>query len=279
MEQYAGLERNPYPTYEHLKEGVKPLVTCVGTIEEFIDNPEIQLLYKTVLPLVGDNLDNVNYFGEVKELESHGFKTPSVDRSYAISPVDSKNKVSKGLVNCTGVVAIGLDSTTGETISFMSHENPRYFLDGNRAQVMDFINDLCDTLEEIKARSEKGTVDASIVGGNYFSDIDGRGRKPVSFARRYVSSIKLLSSKIEKVLGFRPTVITGPKTFVDPRGDMVYLDNNNRRIYLVRPQIGEKVGDKIIGNNTTSSYDPKNIDQEKEKWPNISWKDVLPKKE
>ena len=106
----------------------------------------------------------------------------------------------------------------------------------------------------MKEKCKPGTLDAIILGENYFKGVHRSGAN-ASLAEDYITSIKLLSSEINNVLNFEPTVMTGPKR--TPREDDVFYDNNNRRVYIQRP---------TVGNSTTDSYQPKDIDEKKKEW-------------
>jgi hypothetical protein len=104
----------------------------------------------------------------------------------------------------------------------------------------------------LRERCVPGTVDAVIFGGNYFFDEEASTR---AFRINYNASINSLSSEIFDVLGFTPPVIAGPKTYNG--GDSVYFDNENRRLYIVRPKVGD---------SSTESYLPKDLKEQEKKW-------------
>ncbi len=203
---------------EHLKKGINPITACVGTREQFRQEP-----------------------GKEKEIED------TVSETYCISSVNSLNKFSKGFVNCTGLVAVGLDKKTGENISFVSHEDPGFFL-FNEKNKNKFINDLRQRFEELQKRSAGRTIDAIIVGGNYLN-------YPEHSKKEYIESIRLLSEEVTKSLGFEPLVIVGPKT--TGGGDDVFYDNEHRRLYIMRREVGK---------STTESFHPSELDSQMKKW-------------
>ncbi|OGM98048.1 MAG: hypothetical protein A2915_01325 [Candidatus Yanofskybacteria bacterium RIFCSPLOWO2_01_FULL_41_34] len=71
-----------------------------------------------------------------------------------------------------------------------------------------------------------------------------------------MESIQLLSEQAQNILGFEPVVMTGPKT---RRGgyDNVFYDNNNRRLYIMRQQVGDE---------TSKSYLQSDAENQKKKW-------------
>ena len=113
---------------EHLREGVPAIMACVGTPDEFRENPGAEkfAFYEDVFDVPG--ADNVDYHGRPAFLARQNFKNGGRE-SYVISPVDNLDKFSRSFKNCTGIVVAGYDKKTGENISFLSHEDPGYFLD------------------------------------------------------------------------------------------------------------------------------------------------------
>lgn len=228
----------------HLKEGVSPIRACIGTPEQFKNKPGAE---KAAFDDEAQNLSgthNVDYYGEPEDLTNKKFKH---DDDYVLSPVDNLDKFSKSFLNCTGIIVTGQDKETGKNVSFLSHQTPQCFLT-NKDKRNRFTHNLKQRLVEIKKRSVKGTIDAVIIGGNY-------SEKWVRYQEDYLRSVKLLSAEAQKILGFEPLVMTGPKTLGGK--DNVFYDNKGRRLYIMRPEVGD---------GTTESYSPNNIEKQKEKW-------------
>lgn len=233
---------------EHLKEGVSPIVACVGTPEHFqeeIDSEKGKI--ETSVLNGGESLNLV--FGEDPEnLTKMDIKNAG-RKSYLISPVNNLSKFSKSFVNCTGLVVAGRDKRTGEDISLMSHQSPDYFL-SSKENEKTFSNDLGQRLKELKERCEDGTIDAVVVGGN------------LSKKENYSNSIKLLSKEVTEVLGFEPVIMTGPKAApkitenIDFKENIFY-DNRHRRLYIIRPKVSEE---------STQSFVRSRIEEQQEKW-------------
>jgi len=229
---------------EHLEEGVSPIMACVGTLKQFEEDGE-----EVAEIMTSEKTQHVNYFEEADILTKDGFKNAG-DNSYIISPIDSQDKFSDTFENCTGIVAVGRDRETGKDISFMSHQDPSYFLEdkkwGNH-----FSKDLRKQLLELKERSARGSVDVVIVGGNYlsFDDVDH------DYEKQYKKSIKVLSSKVKDILGFEPVVIAGPKQVEGP--DDIYYNNEKRRLYIIRPEVGKA---------STGSFLPRDMKEQEAQW-------------
>jgi hypothetical protein len=218
---------------EHLLEGVTPIIACVGTFDDFAMSKDPSL-------------------GEISELEIKGLKSVDWEKgiyasgkgkalsggpeTYIISAIDSSNKFSQTLTPCTGLVAAGKENKkNGKNISFLSHQDPEWFLSSKKD---DFIKDLRKRLLEIKERSKPGTIDVRIIGGDYSVD-------PVKdYRKEYLESIKLLSSEIKEILKFEPLIVNGPKKSLEMYDwDDIYYDTEHRRLYVVRPKVNQKTPD------------------------------------
>ena len=231
---------------EHLNEGVSPIMACVGSPRQFAENPGTEEEFWNSARNNNPDIRNVDYYGDSRELKSQNFKNAG-EYSYVISPVDETDKFSAGFKDCTGVIVTGVDKKTGQNVSFLSHEDPTHFLDGKKNK-SDFIASLQERLLEIKEKSEGGTIDAVVVGGNYYRDDE-------EYLERYKKSIELLSREISKIFGFEPVIMTGPKS--EYGKDDVFFDNKNRRLYIRRP---------VVGDSTTESFVHSDIKNQGEKW-------------
>ncbi len=244
---------------EHLNEGVKPIIFCVGTIQDFQNDPGP--VRKIDRPGDDENIANVDYWAKHKKLISENFKNAKY-QSYVISPADEKNKISKSYRDCTGVVLSGIDKETNKAISILTHQDPTYFL-ADESHANKFFSDLEERVIELKKRCVPGTIDAGIFGGNYaVSDkYDDRWDDEASneqFRENHYDSITSISDELFDMLGFEPVIFTGPKTNTEgDSNDDVFFDNENRRLYIVRPE---------VGNVTTESYLPSDVNKQSKKW-------------
>ncbi|MDP3725402.1 MAG: hypothetical protein Q8R20_02965, partial [Nanoarchaeota archaeon] len=108
-------------------------------------------------------------------------------------------------------------------------------------------------LEELKKQSAEGTLDAVIIGGNYT-------KNDPFYEKNYLDSIRLLEQEVQSELGFNPVVMTGPKIVRHGEReshDDIYYDNEKRRLYIMRPE---------VGNASTESFLPSDLEKQKEKW-------------
>ena len=243
-------QKNPLKS-EHLREGVRPIMACIGTPEQFRDElngiePEEVLLDSSSEENSNRNID---WYGDPEELNKQKIKNAGA-YSYVMSSIDDLSKFSKSFKNCTGLIVTGTDKETGKNISFLTHQDPEYFLNFRKFKNK-LTDDLRTQLEELKKRCEGGTIDAVIVGGNYFEN-------KTKFQENYIQSIELLSKEVKNVLGFEPVVMTGPKTEMGKGGqDDVFFDNDNRRLYIMRREVGK---------DATKSYLPSDIEEKRREW-------------
>ncbi len=224
---------------EHLAEGVKPIMGCVGTREEFkYDVDKLEDLEQ-----IGHN---VEWAASQDKLDKQDFKNAGRE-TYAISTVDSKPKFTKKLYKCTSLAVVGVDATTGKEISILTHQDPQKFL-GEDSEL--FKDDLEARVGEMKKRCLPGTIDAVIAGGQY----DGEKDK----SSDYEDSLKMLNGVVKNILGFEAVVIAGPKVL---NSDDVYLDTANRRMFVIRPDV--KNEDLALFDG---GFKPSQTDEMKEKW-------------
>lgn len=230
---------------EHLKKGIRPILACVGAHY----NPEENLINVITKSKETSSTDwvDVDYYENPEKLKELKFKNDG-NFSYVISPIDDNDKFSSTYRNCTGVIVTGKDKETGEDISFMSHQDPSYFIGSDKKD--NFSEDLVQRLNEIRERCDDGTIDAVVIGGNYIKENE-------VFQENYVKSIGLLSEKIYQILGFVPAVVVGPKEAGGE--DDVYYDNRERKVYIERPEVGI---------DSTTGFSPTELDKIKKKWPN-----------
>ena len=124
---------------EHLAEGFRPIMACVGTKREHEEGwRQIENIKESSL--------FVDFFGKTMDLIEKGFKAGG-EQTYVISPITEKPLRTRGLRDCTSVVVVGTDAKTGEQISFISHQNPKEFLKDIKDR---FTRDFNESLEELK---------------------------------------------------------------------------------------------------------------------------------
>jgi len=218
--------------YEHLAEGFQPIMACVGTREEYGEElSEIKNIEK-----VGHNVD---LDSDTEDLEAKDFKNGG-KYTYVISTIDKEPKFTEGVFMCTSLAAVGREKKSGDELSFLTHQNPRYFLNKKR---WIFTKHLQEKIEELEKRCLKGSIDIVIVGGE-FND---------KRSDEYEQSLKTLSDAVRETLGFEPLVVCGPK---DDGHDDVYFNTQERKLYITRPEYS----------HYNSVFKPGEIEEVEKKW-------------
>lgn len=208
-----------------LREDIAPMSTQLegyGT-----DNEE----YGNLLDQVEDNVNNVDIKnGDLETLKENGFKNSGFG-SYLISPIGEGIWHSDHYMNCTAVVAIGRDADTGKEISFLSHQDPRYFVDGGTEKAEIFSRELGESLKELKARSQSDTVEVSLLGGNY--DVNTKEEEKGYQHRHYRQSIEKLRQIVQDSLGFDPKVLAGPNNNIGLE-TIIIVETQKRKVWIER---------------------------------------------
>lgn len=213
------IEVSPVP---HLKEGVSPITSCIGTTPDHLPGKFDPTDEDFVILGEGRPVVDVNIFSGQETLDRQKMKNAG-EGTYVISPIDGTNKSSRGYYDCTGVIAAGIDKTTGGNISFVTHQDPERFLK-DKSSV--FFDDLERTLQELKDRSQEQTVDVVIIGGQTMNKVD---------KEMYETAITLLKQSVNDTLGFKPEIVAGPKSKPDETlSDIVFFDTHSRRLYFFR---------------------------------------------
>ena len=166
--------------------------------------------------------------GDFESLEESGFKHAGPE-SYIISPISENNWYSEHYFDCTAVVAIGRDADTGKEISFMSHQDPSYFVDGGEDKEKDFSRKLSDSLKELQGRSQKDTVEVLLLGGNFNPTYSGKDYKH----QHYKQSIEKLRRIVQDEMGFDPKVLAGPNNDVGSE-TIITVETQKRKVWIER---------------------------------------------
>jgi len=255
---------------EHLNSEFKPIIGGI------YDRNNLDQQTDELLDNFKKNGEFVNFVAKEKELKEGNLLNNGTE-TYVISPCDSLDKYSLSYLDCTGVVASGVDKITGKNISFMSHQNPEVFLREEDTK-QKFKKDLSETIDKLIALSEPNSVDVVIFGGQYerqshdvpddkfrlgIDSIDDYMEGPYSL---YLKSVKFLNFNLSKKLGFSPVVVTGPNDNFNSLNNTtsVYFDNENRRLYLIRPkQEVSKKNEPFVASNVEQQVDRIKNDEEK----------------
>ncbi|MEI8062218.1 MAG: hypothetical protein WCG97_02885 [bacterium] len=205
----------------HLREGVAPIVACVGTTPEHLEGKPYATAEDFTILGEGKDAANISIFANKEAMTTSNLKNAG-EGTYVISSIDDGSKFAQGYYDCTGIIATGIEKGTGRNISLLTHQDPERFLTD---KFPDFFNDLGRSLRELKERCEESTIDAVIVGGDASND----------HARtQYDAGISFLDQIIEKELGFRPEKVIGPKSEKETGSDDVFFDTEHKRLYFFR---------------------------------------------
>jgi len=188
--------------------------------------------------------------GDLDKLKEHGFKHAGID-SYLISPVSGQDWFSDHYFNCTAVVAIGRDANTGKEISFLSHQDPGYFIDGDDEKKENFSQALAGSLNELKLSSHDETIEVFLLGGNF--DAANKGS---DFNRQYLQSIDKLKDIVQRSVGFDPEVICGPNSRMGSE-TTITVETQDRNIWIERDDQASEFDESFQAND---------LDEIKNKW-------------
>lgn len=118
-----------------------------------------------------------------------------------VSGVDGSNKFTDQLVSCTSVVGVGMGEVSD--VSFMTHQ------DVVAAVSEDFLWGLEHALDNLVAKTNRGTRDAVIAAGKLPISIWDGGSREYIYAQPYKDAVLMLADVIAGKLGFYPRVV-GP---------------------------------------------------------------------
>jgi hypothetical protein len=137
-------------------------------------------------------------------------------------------------------------------------------------------------LEELKARSQEGTVEVSFLGGNFsLTTADDSEHQH----ERYIKSIKKLKQIVHESLEFDPVVLTGPNNNVGSETVSV-VETQKRRVWIDRSKQpsefdqayqanmldeeakkwlegGEKIYDETVNSNEVGDIENEEVENEK----------------
>ncbi len=199
--------------------------------------------------------DEIHYVdldgGDLDMLKENGFRHDGI-ASYLISPISERDWTSDHYFNCTAMVAIGRDKETGKEISFLSHQDPAYFVDGDEEQINTFSRELKASMEGLKEKSQDGTVEVLLLGGNFSTTTDEADYKH----HQYKKSIEKLRGIVHKSLGFDPKVLTGPNNRVGSE-TIVSVETQKRRVWVERSKQPPEFDQSYLAND---------LDKVEERW-------------
>ncbi len=169
---------------------------------------------------------------DLEKLEKEGFKHAGY-LSYLISPLAERNWFSDHYINCTAVVGMGRDAATGKELSFLSHQDPNFFINSGPENAARFAADMASSLEELRSRAQEGSVEVLLMGGDFSTQaVKTPDDKTATCRTQYIASIKVLREVVQKTLGFDPKVLAGPN---NSKGEtIVTVQTQGRKVWVER---------------------------------------------
>ena len=217
--------------WEHLLNPDYRLICSIISDLEYIEKfkwENIDRFWHTYkYPEKRHNIDSIWFYAR------HGF---------VVSKIDNKNKYSEWFKNCTSLIVVWEDKETWENISFLTHQDPAYFLSEENSNYWirkeSFINAINKQLDEIKKRSKPWTIDIVIL---WWHNGDGLWKKQNIHWFDYYESLELLDYIVYKKLKFHPVVIWWASNIVwydepDYVEKNIYLDTSKRRIFYLKKE-------------------------------------------
>ncbi len=216
-------ERGVNPLHnEHLKEGARPIfVSMTNEVAEIINMFDAD-----------EGATDVDHYAACLNVFSQDRVTNETSKVGVLSDVDGSNKFSAEFRNCLGVVVVGSQGRE-EHQSLLIHIDPIYF----KGDATEFSKLLSVKLEEIKAKTEEGSMDALIFAGR-IPDSDLKADFDYEL-EHYQSAITKLGDLLTTSLGFEPVVIP-PKPANHKQATTVYFDTSNRRLYMAQSQVSRE---------------------------------------
>lgn len=225
-----------------------PLIASVGqTHEHFYDSEGWEALQQRSV--------NVDYYTHPNLLARSGMRNAGY-KTYMLSGIDAYPKYSDTYRNCMGVAVVGVDQTTGENVSFLTHQNPSAFLGRQREQ---FEQDLRALAQEFFARVRPDTIEVALFGGYYSDEQDPN--IGMSLSEAYSVGTTLVSTILKKELGVEPHVAIGPSH--PQRGSTAgLLDTENRRLFIEYPDQED--------HRYNTSFPASNLPEAEDTWQNAA---------
>lgn len=168
--------------------------------EKVADFPPIEIQWGSL----EDEREDTLWIDFLSGDDAEGIKSAG-EETYVISPITEQNLFSDKYLNCTGAVGIGRSKASGKEIAFISHQDPKYFIDKGPEYSEKFRKDLEETLRALMDQSETGSVEVVIFGGN-IDPANAESEKTIEYRK----SVDILNSIIRDVTGRDPAVMSEP---------------------------------------------------------------------
>ncbi|MEJ0053601.1 MAG: hypothetical protein WDN10_02650 [bacterium] len=223
------------------------ITACIGAKADFDPYTRADIHDLDAIP--------VDYYGNTKKWNRFN-QLNGGEGTYVISAIDASNKESKDYLDCTGLAAVGTDKRSGETVSLLTHQDPKQIVQEHRDR---YIVDMTSRLMELHDNCSPHSIDVMLFGGAARNSEDMKG---------YRESIMLLRKLCEKTLGIDPHVVVGPNNPDFNQWDWevgAVLDTKHRRLYITRaPQ------DTVRDAETSFGFKASELENVERRWRNPS---------
>lgn len=232
--------RNPLHN-EHLSDDIKPIFVCI----DYDDSKVIELFDDDEAAI------DVDHYAACIGISSLNVVTNETSKIGVVSSLDTTNKFSAEFRNCIGLIAIGAVEPNLNK-SLLLHIDPVYFKsDYNRLTEI-----VSEKLKQLQAESAVWSIDTLIFGGRipdttHAADFEYE-------LDHYQNAISILGEIVNQTLGFESIVIP-PKPLTHKIATTVYLDTNNRRLYLAQTALERSSLQKPFLASQVHSVTPKYI--------------------
>lgn len=209
---------------KHLNPQEKPIQVCFDYVKTTIAKEIIYYLWFNWW---------VDYYSSTFRNKIMWNINPKWD-SYVVSPVNSRNKISRMYYDCTWIAIVWKDKKW-KNISLLTHQNPKYLFwwYNSYDKIIEFKNDLQSKIEELKQKTIPWSIDAMIVWGNYIKWEIEYNNEIFDMKENYRKSVEILRDIIFENFWFYPYVAW---PMLDCWFSNILLDTKNRRINQARWQ-------------------------------------------
>lgn len=181
------------------------------------------------------------------------------DKTYVFSQTNKQDKYSDNYLDCTGLLIAGKRKKDKEKISFITHQDPKFFIE-NKENKKHFKNKLNEKLASFLEECDLEAINPIIFGGNLLEDkredvFDENfvlGRDDVEDVdkyfpdkyRTYLDSVNFLDFVISEKTKIHPKVALGPNDNWESASNFygenrhalsAYFDNKEMKLYLIGP--------------------------------------------
>ncbi len=171
------------------------------------------------------------------------FPNQEEDHYYLISPIDGSPKISAEYRNCQGLVVSGA-THEGVRVSFMTHHNPH--LIHSKAVTADFLGDLDGQLNAMKSLARLGSIDAVLFGGDAYAKKKSGHDPEYTHADEYRIAVEVVAQHIEKIVGFKPRIVEGPRYTLSEEGEQLGIfDTAHNHLHIFIRGAGSNSGKEL----------------------------------